>query len=351
MRKKGQAEVLQISLIFELIAAIIVASFLLYAAISYSSLTEFNKKYLERDLGLLMNAVYSTPGFVEVVYPVSEQYRVDISAGKVAVEQDLSLFNDLFNSDSALIIKNSPTGTPGVRRENVPGRMFTGVFGETTPKLENSDEITPPETVELPPAAASEEGTAPEGETTQEGNIPKTTDAGKSPPGEINLTNEKFVSFYPDVGCAHPSRERGCDLRESAQGALIVAEGIARSKGKRLFVNSATRTEEHERTLFVNSGCNNAAVCGPHISGSCSLKNAEVSKLSNYAHCPHVVGGAVDIEIRSESGKSEGSNKQLEEIMCKAGWRRYSGEAWYFEYGTTSWKRVTQEDPTGCKRI
>lgn len=126
MEKKGQAEVFEVTLLFELIAAIVIGTFLVYSAISYNSLTDFNKKYIEKDLGLLLNAVYSSPGFVEIRYPVSEQYKVNISGNKVEASQEFSILNDPFNKKSEFAISGGINTMLKVERVRQQGKNNGG---------------------------------------------------------------------------------------------------------------------------------------------------------------------------------------------------------------------------------
>lgn len=120
------------------------------------------------------------------------------------------------------------------------------------------------------------------------------------------------------AGLASSQCGEGCKVRESLISRLQEAKKIAESKGLRLYVNSAYRSEAVQRSLRQRKG--NLA-CGPDKSGS-------------YSHCPHVLGCAVDVSL------SKRNNGLMEDIMYQAGFIRYCKESWHFEYGTRSWSRV-----------
>lgn len=120
------------------------------------------------------------------------------------------------------------------------------------------------------------------------------------------------------AGMASSQCGEGCKVRESLLPRLQEAKQIAESKGLKLYVNSAWRSEAVQKSLRQRKG--NLA-CGPDKSGS-------------YAKCPHVIGCAVDVSL------SKQDNNLMESIMYEAGFIGYCKEAWHFEYGTRSWLKV-----------
>ncbi|MBI5148464.1 D-alanyl-D-alanine carboxypeptidase family protein [Candidatus Pacearchaeota archaeon] len=123
----------------------------------------------------------------------------------------------------------------------------------------------------------------------------------------------------------------GCKVRESVLPRLQEAVRIAQSKGVTLRVNSAWRSASTQQQLYSKYQSGTGAIaCGPGK--------------DNFAHCPHVVGCAVDVSATRNNKKISAS--ELESIMYQAGFIRFCKETWHFEYGTVSWQRTA---PTGRK--
>ncbi len=68
MEKKGQAEVLTTTLIFELIIGVIIASILMYAVLNINNASSFNQEYIKQDLFFIKEMVRSLPGDLNMTY-------------------------------------------------------------------------------------------------------------------------------------------------------------------------------------------------------------------------------------------------------------------------------------------
>ncbi|MBI4447894.1 hypothetical protein HY643_02845 [Candidatus Woesearchaeota archaeon] len=337
--KKGQAEVLQLSLLFEIIIAALVAGILIYSALNYSNFSKFNQQYAEEDLKRIVSAVMAAPGDVKIVYPISAQYEVQIKEG-VDVKQSPNLLNDPFNKESALVI------------ENINGQITINREALTTTPTEQPDakQQTPEETAKL---------------ETKPTDLSKSADSSPSifseiPPISlnINLEAEEPKDFAQQIKCEHTEREGGCELKQSAYERLLFSVDYAKENyGREFHVTSAYRAPELQRKIFVDKNCNRKWVCGPK-SATCSV---DAIKISAFDSCPHTTGGAVDLCLESEKcsgAKPEMSDyylkedaELLEKIMCETGWLRYSAEWWHFEYGTARWKKTKQQDQNRCTLI
>ena len=154
-----------------------------------------------------------------------------------------------------------------------------------------------------------------------------------------DLTKQQFKTMPLSISCTHRDRELGCDLKEDAWTALASAVQTAEKYGKQLQITSATRSEERQREIW-NKYQTRTLACGPNKQGT-------------FSHCPHVSGGAVDIcftdycdhKTRAQDTQQK---KLLGKIMCEAGFVRYSGEWWHFEYGTNKWKNAKTKNPDAC---
>lgn len=103
MHKRGQVEALETSQIFEILAAIAIAAFLILAALSWNSISNFGKVYLEEDLKLATNAVLSAPSPVKLSYPVSSNYKIELK-DKVHILHNPGVGGEA----STLVMESSP---------------------------------------------------------------------------------------------------------------------------------------------------------------------------------------------------------------------------------------------------
>lgn len=78
MKRRGQVEVLELTTLFDIIIGLMIATFLIIAATSWNSVSNFNKVYLEEELKLLSNSVLSSPASVKVTYPLSTNYKIEM---------------------------------------------------------------------------------------------------------------------------------------------------------------------------------------------------------------------------------------------------------------------------------
>lgn len=69
MEERGQAEVLQITLLFEFIAGILIAGILLYAVMSMNNTSSMSEQYLKTDYNIISEELQGKPGSFTVVYP------------------------------------------------------------------------------------------------------------------------------------------------------------------------------------------------------------------------------------------------------------------------------------------
>lgn len=68
MEKRGQAEVLQITLLFELIAGILIAGILIYAVVTINDTSSLTEEYMNKDYGIVKNMLEGKPGDYNVLY-------------------------------------------------------------------------------------------------------------------------------------------------------------------------------------------------------------------------------------------------------------------------------------------
>lgn len=68
LKKKGQAEVLTTTLLFELIIGVLIAGTLAYAILNLNNTSKFNKEYLQEDLLLTKEMVKSLTGDLDMKY-------------------------------------------------------------------------------------------------------------------------------------------------------------------------------------------------------------------------------------------------------------------------------------------
>ena len=68
MKKRGQAEVLTTTLIFELLIGVLIAGILMYAVLSINNTSRFSKDYMQQDLFLVKEMARSLPGDLDMKY-------------------------------------------------------------------------------------------------------------------------------------------------------------------------------------------------------------------------------------------------------------------------------------------
>ncbi|MEA3378399.1 MAG: hypothetical protein U9Q69_02045 [Nanoarchaeota archaeon] len=109
MNKRGQSEIWEISTIFEIIIALIVASFFIMGATSYHQYTKFDKYYLEEEMKLLVNTVAASPGYTKFNYAHSKLYNINAKEKEVQVLRDLK-FKNINEKIVYILLKEKPLG-------------------------------------------------------------------------------------------------------------------------------------------------------------------------------------------------------------------------------------------------
>jgi len=138
-----------------------------------------------------------------------------------------------------------------------------------------------------------------------------------------------LVSIRDSVGVCTAS---DCRALLDVKIALEKARKIAKERGYDLLVTSAYRNIQHQAKLY-----------------RIYELGGEVVAAKPSCNAPHVTGRALDVRLVDANtlelleGMSEttdlanmeiGKRKELEDIMCEAGFVRFSGEYWHFEYDT-----------------
>jgi hypothetical protein len=131
---------------------------------------------------------------------------------------------------------------------------------------------------------------------------------------------------------------------------LLEAQNLAKAQGKSIFITSAFRTLAHQKKLWEEA---------LKKYGSETVAKKYVAKPSCQA--PHLTGRAVDVCLAGTPScqKINGANAYysdndvvaLQNFMTQAGWVRYCGEWWHFEYGTKRWEKGKDlpPGPNRCK--
>ncbi len=159
--------------------------------------------------------------------------------------------------------------------------------------------------------------------------------------GQLSLID--FTEETEEKLCAKGIR---CGLTEEAYKLLLEAQKIAKTKGKKLVVNSAYRSREEQTALW-----NKFAKTYPKA----EERKKKVCDPSN-EKCPHTTGNAVDVLFEGKTVAAMANNDWLllHEIMSQAGWVRYgdekrfdAGERWHFECcGTDRYARAKAKGVT-----
>ncbi len=115
MDKRGEAETLQLTMLFEILIGIAIASFLILAALNWNSVSNFNKVYVQEDLKLLSNAVMSVPGEMQVKYPLSSNLKIEMTPDYVKVLSKPGFFS-LYEDSYLLLTASSQSDQIGIKR-------------------------------------------------------------------------------------------------------------------------------------------------------------------------------------------------------------------------------------------
>ena len=136
--------------------------------------------------------------------------------------------------------------------------------------------------------------------------------------------------------------------------------------GEVVHIVSAVRSIASQRRAFINKYIKNGVppVCGPtaakrkvhqalgeppgqndadyhrrvdeYLDAHQDVKS-EIFDINSYKRCPHVIGKAIDIQIKDAAGSNR-PHDYVREVMCRADWVNYGREWWHYEYKTSLWQ-------------
>ena len=109
LNKKGQGEAQQVILLAEFLLGIIITGILVYGAYQAGAKESVHRSYISADTGLILEAVYSVPGNVEIEMNIGDDehevvigkdeefnyYRVLVDGNEFIYAHDLILDKDL----------------------------------------------------------------------------------------------------------------------------------------------------------------------------------------------------------------------------------------------------------------
>lgn len=120
--KRGEAEELETLTLFDVVLGIVVATFLILAALSFSSISSFGRLYLEKDISILTSAILSSPGHITLNYPVGRDYKVQMCdpvtniCNQVRVQHDATVAGT-FTKENLVFGSSPETDLSVVRKE------------------------------------------------------------------------------------------------------------------------------------------------------------------------------------------------------------------------------------------
>lgn len=109
MNKRGQAEVWELTVIFEILTALVVAAFFVMSALTFNSYTKFDRIFLEEDMKMMVNALTASPAQIEYNYSHSRMYDIKIKPDEVQVTRNLKI-KDIGKKHHLILQKVSPRG-------------------------------------------------------------------------------------------------------------------------------------------------------------------------------------------------------------------------------------------------
>ncbi len=173
----------------------------------------------------------------------------------------------------------------------------------------------------------------------------------------LPINQDNKVKCTDKVCCAHPK---------------IVAKLEETKKfidpGEELLITDAARTAKNQRSSFLDYLAGGAKACGPTklnipelrlrvnpnsndadsaeewLKINDPLKLGIINTLSNYGHCNHIEGYALDIRLQTMPSVGNVPEDKdiiaLRNLMCEAGWANIGEEWWHFEYLTPDYERA-----------
>ena len=92
--KRGQAESLLLLNFFEFVIGILVAGILIYGAYQFVGNDQFDKQYIAKDIGLMIDTSYLVSGDLDLTLPIVGERDIGVNEGKagyyrVLVDDDI----------------------------------------------------------------------------------------------------------------------------------------------------------------------------------------------------------------------------------------------------------------------
>lgn len=148
------------------------------------------------------------------------------------------------------------------------------------------------------------------------------------------------INSYTSIDnyCDRGSRSR-CEIESSAYPIYERAVEIAKEKGYILYVTNAHRTFADQQYLKKKYGKYAAepSCSAPHILGKAIDVILLDLETKQKADCMDRYDSPKPTKKEQLSDMECGDRQILEDIMCEAGFVRWSGEYWHYEYGTKRW--------------
>ena len=161
----------------------------------------------------------------------------------------------------------------------------------------------------------------------------------------LNHEQLYWITGIPNVVCEESTSKitQGTNLKGKycASTAQMIgklkelSETVLVPKKYRLVITQAFRPHELQLFLWDHFNHNSSKVCNP----------------TNHL-CPHEIAGALDLNIFNLNSYTSIeplrlSQQEEESIMCDAGFVRYHGERWHYEYGTPQWSLAEEKRQNG----
>jgi hypothetical protein len=95
MDKRGQAEAEQTFFMMETLIGIILAGIFIFGALSYSTVTNVEKDYIQKDVALLIETMDESQGKIVYNYELKEAYSLEIEEDSVSVKKSNKVIESL----------------------------------------------------------------------------------------------------------------------------------------------------------------------------------------------------------------------------------------------------------------
>lgn len=150
-----------------------------------------------------------------------------------------------------------------------------------------------------------------------------------------------FTNIECDEDPSTTNYGRICEATPNLKAKLDEVDKYLKEHSYTMQITQAYRTWGIQNALYQNNIVNK-----PKSEQIPTCYPGKSSQASDVKICPHMTGGAVDIQVYDENGKllnAKNNPKGIQTVksmMCEFGFIKFAIEPWHFEYGTYKWSQL-----------